>query len=132
MKLLTALLLLCVSAVAQSFDAPQTDYWTPRHKLEAAAVAGFHIADAAQTCWHMSQHDGWHEVSPTTPNNCAGATVAVIGEAMAIQYGSHKLAQRMRWWRPIDNALPYVLIGFSINAIRCSNIKAGCNTLGIY
>lgn len=132
MKLLIAFLLICVTADAQSFDEPKADYWTPRHKVEIATVTGFHLADVAQSCWHMSQHNGWHEVSPTTPNSCSGAAVAVIGEGVALQYGSHKLAQRMRWWRPIDSALPYVLIGFSVNAIRCSNIRGGCNTLGIY
>lgn len=136
MKLLAALLLLSVAAAAQSsnaaqsFDTAQTDYWTPRHKMETALVTGFHLADAVQTCWHMSQHKGWYEVSPITPNNCPGASVAVIGEGIALQYGSHKLAQRMRWWRPIDRGLPYVQVGFSIDAIRCSNIRAGCTSFG--
>jgi hypothetical protein len=145
MKLFAALLLLSVAAAAQSFDsaqsfnaaqsfdAAQTDYWTPRHKMETALVTGFHLADAVQTCWHMSQHKGWYEISPITPNNCPGAAAAVIGEGIALQYGSHKLAQRMRWWRPIDRSLPYVQVGFSIDAIRCSNIRAGCTSfIGIY
>jgi hypothetical protein len=141
MKLLAALLLLSVASAAQSFDAAitsaaqssdaaQTDYWTPRHKMETVLVTGFHLADAVQTCWHMSQHKGWYEVSPTTPNNCPGAAVAVVGEGIALQYGSHKLAQRMRWWRPIDRSLPYLQVGFSIDAIRCSNIRVGCTSFG--
>jgi hypothetical protein len=155
MKLIAACLLLCATAVAQSFvESPEiephavfveppmafverraeietrVDYWTPRHKVETALVTGFHLADAVQTCWHMSQHKGWNEVSPLTPNNCAGASVAILGEGFALQYGSHKLAERARWWRPVDRTLPYFLIGLSVDAIRCSNIKAGCASLG--
>lgn len=121
MRILCALLLLAAPCLAQ-------DYWTPRQKIETAMVTSLHIADAAQTCYHLAH--GSHENSPLTPGNCAGATVAIIGEGAAAQYLSYRLARRFAWWRRLDRALPYVQMSLSVNAIRCSYSRGGCNSFG--
>jgi hypothetical protein len=122
--------LLLASLCVASADAQGTEdaYWTPRRKIETAVVTGFHFADTAQTCYNLGAH--WQERSPITPNSCAGATVAIIGEGAAVQYLSYRLARRFTWWQPLDRALPYVEISLSINAIHCSNTRAGCNSMG--
>jgi hypothetical protein len=126
---ITALLLLAAAyAVPCAAQAAEDAYWTPRRKIETVAATGFHFADVAQTCHHLSH--GAHEMSPITPNNCAGAAVAITGESAAVQYLSYRLARRFVWWRPLDRVLPYFEISLSVNAIRCSNTRAGCNSMG--
>ena len=123
MKPILAVLLLCSICAGQ-----ESKYWTKRRIAETSGVTALHLADTAQTCYHMA--NGSHEMNPLTPNSCAGASVTLIGSGPVLQWASYKLARRYRWMRPIERALPYVEMSISINAIRCSSTKAGCNRYG--
>ena len=126
MKTIAAVLLLCSLCSAE-------DYWTPRRKIETIGVTALHMADAAQTCYHEKTTPGWRERSPTTPGNCAGASVFLIGSGPLLQFASYRITRKYpdsKLWRAIDRGLPHLEMTLSVNAIRCSNTKAGCNHYG--
>jgi hypothetical protein len=119
MKTLGTILILCSLCQAQ-------DYWTPRRKIETAAVTSLHLADAAQTCYHMSK--GWEESGLGTPRNCPGSAVYLVASGPVLQYATYRLTRRYpdsRLWKAVDKGLPHLEIAISVNAIRCSN-AGGC------
>jgi hypothetical protein len=103
-------------------------YWTPRVVVETVGVTALHAADAAQTCYH--EREGTHEVAFGMPHNCPGAAVYLMSIGPILQYGSYRMARKFTWWKPMDRKLPYIQMGFSLSAIRCSSSKAGCNQWG--
>ena len=109
---LACLLLLVSTSAAQ-------DYWTPRRKVETVAVTALHMADAAQTCYHLSQGN-WIEGGFGTPHNCSGAAIYLVSSGPVLQYASYRLARRYRRMRFIETILPYVEIGISIRGIQGS------------
>ena len=96
------------------------DYWTPRRKIETAAVTMMHAADASLTCYHMAH--GWGEDGLGTPHNCPGAAAVLIGSGPVLQYASYHLARKFPRFKFVERALPYVEIGISANALKCSEM----------
>ena len=119
--LISVLLLLATSCFAQN-------YWTHERIASTAGVTALHLADAAQTCYHL--HEGYEEIGFGTPRNCPGAALYLVGVGPVLQYASYRMARRFGWWKWPDRVLPYVEMSVSISAIRCSYSKAGCNQWG--
>ena len=127
----TFLQLTCFLMFVAGFSFAQmlpTNYWTRREVAEAVGVTALHAADAAQSCYH--EGDGRHEVSFGMPRNCPGAALYLIGIGPVLQYGSYRMARKFTWWKRLDRNLPYIEMGLSLSAIRCSSSKAGCNQWG--
>ncbi len=108
-------------------------YWSTSRKIESAAVTLFHMADAAQTCWHESNDANWREHNPLTPGSCAGASVVLIGSGPLLQWTSYLLIRRYpnsRVWAIVDHGIPHLEMSVSFDSIRCSNTGNGCGKYG--
>ena len=119
--LIVTLLFLGTSCFAQN-------YWTHERIATTAGVTALHVADAAQTCYHMNL--GYEEIGFGTPRNCTGAAVYLVAIGPVLQYASYRIARRWTWWKRPDRVLPYVEMSISLSAIRCSYSKVGCNQWG--
>jgi hypothetical protein len=125
MKTIAAVLLLCSLCSAE-------DYWTPRRKIETVGVTALHMADAAQTCYHLHQGD-WKEYGPLTAKTCGLGATEIVAFGPVLQFASYKMTRKYpesRLWRMVDRGIPHLEMTLSVNAIHCSNTKAGCNRYG--
>ncbi len=119
-----SLLVVTVVALLSVACFPQTRF----DAAEAIAVNGLHTADAIQTCIHLSEGAQEHGIG--TPNNCTGAASMLIISGPLLALVTARLARRYPRWTPLKRIVPLLEIGFSINAIRCSNTAHGCNSHG--
>jgi hypothetical protein len=116
---LIAIILFAAAACAAQESAP---YWSPARIWETSAVTALHVADSAETCYHLAR--GAQEEGLGTPHNCAGATAYIVGSGPVLQWASHRMVRHYpgsHAWRVVERALPYVEISISINAMRCSS-----------